>query len=238
MRCARKKEADHKDREITTMFKRSKAAKGLYMYHGMVSEQNEIMHILIIYSETRSSRTLRVQEDFRMSSARATVCYHRSPPNRSSAFIINDGQNVLAVDISGQMHRVLPIIVLENRRTMVHLIADDNLLNEHSFDIPAFPMLKTLSLDVNRVRDVPTLLYNLRRSCPNLTSLSIIGNPGWTVVCNRSHRLNKQYRNAAQDMLPLLQSLDAKTTFKTRRKSSISSGSTISSILTLATRKM
>ncbi|VDK50356.1 unnamed protein product [Cylicostephanus goldi] len=97
---------------------------------------------------------------------------------------------------------------------MLHLIADDNLLNEHSFDIPAFPKLKTLSLDVNRVRDVPTLLYNLRRSCPNLTSLSIIGNPGWTVVCNRSSRLNKQYRNAALDMLPLLQSLDAKTTFK------------------------
>ncbi|VDM67587.1 unnamed protein product [Strongylus vulgaris] len=65
------------------------------------------------------------------------------------------------------------------------------------------------------VRDVSVLLHNLHKCCPNLTSLSLIGNPGWrNLICDRSHHLYKQYRKAALEMLPHLRSIDAKTTYR------------------------
>ncbi|RCN29436.1 hypothetical protein ANCCAN_24805 [Ancylostoma caninum] len=119
--------------------------------------------------------------------------------------------------------RILPSIVIQSRNTLVHLIADGNLLNENSFNMPIFPRLRTLSIDVNRVRDVFALLRNLRRCCPQLTSISLIGNPGWCPsVCPRNQQLSKKYRAAALSMLPHLHSIDAKSTRVFRRNSRMS----------------
>ncbi|KHJ97732.1 hypothetical protein OESDEN_02282 [Oesophagostomum dentatum] len=92
-------------------------------------------------------------------------------------------------------YRILPHVVIRSRSTLMHLIADGNNLNENAFNMPVFPRLKTLSIDVNRVKDVSALLTNLRRSCPQLCSLSLIGNPGWCPsICRKSQQLYKEYR--------------------------------------------
>ncbi|EYC06314.1 hypothetical protein Y032_0077g1141 [Ancylostoma ceylanicum] len=174
-----------------------------------------------------------------MISVRAAICSYRPSTNKCSTIVVYSGQNVLSIDISGQKHRILPSIVIQSRNTLVHLIADGNLLNENSFNMPIFPHLRTLSIDVNRVRDVFTLLRNLRRSCPQLTSISLIGNPGWCLpVCSRNQQLSKKYRAAALNMLPYLHSIDAISTRGFRRNSRMSISSSASdSTLSTSTEK-
>ncbi|KAK6731573.1 hypothetical protein RB195_007809 [Necator americanus] len=152
-----------------------------------------------------------------------TVCYHtttHSSINRCSISIVRSGPNVLSIDISGQNLRILPWIVIQSRNTLIHLIADGNLLNENALNMPIFPRLKTLSIDFNMVRRIPTLLHNLHKSCPQLTSLSLIGNPGWFPPSwARNERILKQYRKTVLTMLPYLHSIDARTTEKLPRNS-------------------
>lgn len=55
------------------------------------------------------------------------------------------------LNLSLYIFRILPTIVIQSRNTLVHLIADGNVLSENSFNMPMFPRLRTLSIDANKV---------------------------------------------------------------------------------------
>ncbi|CAJ0586634.1 unnamed protein product, partial [Mesorhabditis spiculigera] len=158
--------------------------------------------------------------------AAASVCSHKSSTRPQRARPIVD-KKLRAIDISHQQLHTLPGTVIENRLTVEHLIADGNVLNENALHIPAFPRLRTLSLNANKIRNVSLLLQHLQEACPALEFLSLIGNPGWPHPIHKKADLStyRRHRQLTARALPRLQFLDAA---EVRRKTSTSSNSSFS----------
>ncbi|VDM46139.1 unnamed protein product [Toxocara canis] len=111
-------------------------------------------------------------------------------------------ESLRVVDISNQYLTSLPNLVIENRQRIEHLILDGNRFSEHSLNIPLFANLVTLSLNSNRIQNVGILLEHLRKQCPKLTFLSLIGNPGWPHPVSTSDFL--MYSSYRQVVTPIL----------------------------------
>ncbi|TMS36021.1 hypothetical protein L596_003289 [Steinernema carpocapsae] len=104
---------------------------------------------------------------------------------------------------------VLPSFVLEHADKVEHLILDGNNLTEYFLNV-TFANLKTLSLNTNRICDVGLLLKTVSKRCPNLSFLSLIGNPGWPHhFSSNEPGLYKQYSCAVSKFLPRLAFLDS-----------------------------
>ncbi|TMS36020.1 hypothetical protein L596_003289 [Steinernema carpocapsae] len=113
------------------------------------------------------------------------------------------------IDASNQNLTVLPSFVLEHADKVEHLILDGNNLTEYFLNV-TFANLKTLSLNTNRICDVGLLLKTVSKRCPNLSFLSLIGNPGWPHhFSSNEPGLYKQYSCAVSKFLPRLAFLDS-----------------------------
>uniref|UniRef100_A0A183CCC8 Leucine-rich repeat-containing protein 51 n=1 Tax=Globodera pallida TaxID=36090 RepID=A0A183CCC8_GLOPA len=82
-----------------------------------------------------------------------------------------------------------------NTEDIEHLILDENELDEQALeDIPRLDKLETLSLNGNQIKNIGVLLQYLKRKCPNLKFLSLIGNPGWPhPILNDNLQLYRTY---------------------------------------------
>ncbi|KAF7638226.1 hypothetical protein Mgra_00002196 [Meloidogyne graminicola] len=100
----------------------------------------------------------------------------------------------------------------KNIEQLKHLILDENQLDEQSLELlPELPLLETLSLNGNCIKNCGVLLQILCRKTPNLKYLSLIGNPGWPhpiLDGNKNIELYKKYALSAVQLLPTLQFLD------------------------------
>uniref|UniRef100_A0A914I073 Uncharacterized protein n=1 Tax=Globodera rostochiensis TaxID=31243 RepID=A0A914I073_GLORO len=105
----------------------------------------------------------------------------------------------------------LPVELLtEHSEDIEHLILDENELDEQALeDIPRLDKLETLSLNGNQIKNIGVLLQYLKRKCPNLKFLSLIGNPGWPhPILNDNLQLYRTYALSAVRLFPSLQFLD------------------------------
>jgi hypothetical protein len=86
------------------------------------------------------------------------------------------------------------------------LEADNNLVNGASF--PHLPRLKHLSLNRNSIRDLDALVVALKKSCPNLLYLSLLGNEACPIFSTDKSAYGR-YLQRVMAALPLLKTLDS-----------------------------
>ncbi|KAL3073910.1 hypothetical protein niasHT_023672 [Heterodera trifolii] len=119
--------------------------------------------------------------------------------------------DLTVLDCSNLSLGQLPIELLtEHSEEIEHLILDENELDEQALeDIPRLDKLETLSLNGNQIKNIGVFLQYLKRKCPNLKFLSLIGNPGWPhPILNNNLQLYRTYALSAVRLFPSLQFLD------------------------------
>uniref|UniRef100_A0A183CLN4 Leucine-rich repeat-containing protein 51 n=1 Tax=Globodera pallida TaxID=36090 RepID=A0A183CLN4_GLOPA len=119
--------------------------------------------------------------------------------------------DLTVLDCSNLNLEQLPVELLtEHSEDIEHLILDENELDEQALeDIPRLDKLETLSLNGNQIKNIGVLLQYLKRKCPNLKFLSLIGNPGWPhPILNDNLQLYRTYALSAVRLFPSLQFLD------------------------------
>uniref|UniRef100_A0A7E4VK26 LRRCT domain-containing protein n=1 Tax=Panagrellus redivivus TaxID=6233 RepID=A0A7E4VK26_PANRE len=118
--------------------------------------------------------------------------------------------DVSVVDLGDLNLHTLPDVVVQNSHQIEHLLLDENNFNEKTFEGITFPNLKSLSLNSNKIKNVGVFIQLLAWKCPNLTFLSLIGNPGWPhPVLGGNAVLYGTLATTVASFLPRLQFLDS-----------------------------
>ncbi|GMT07442.1 hypothetical protein PENTCL1PPCAC_29616, partial [Pristionchus entomophagus] len=87
-------------------------------------------------------------------------CYSRQPHSsyeHPCGVAVIDEKN-RRIEVRDKSLKNLPSVVIQNRERLEHLNLDGNLLCENAFNMPAFPRLKSLSLQRNKIRGISRLL--------------------------------------------------------------------------------
>ncbi|CAI5455048.1 unnamed protein product [Caenorhabditis angaria] len=134
----------------------------------------------------------------------------REPRNSTRS---NGSKNNALVDISYQGQKNIPDWIIRNRLIIVEIRANGNYFNENVFNMPIFPNLKKLSITNNRIRNIGILINHIKRSCPNLETLNVDGNPGWP----NDFATIQTYRKTVASHIKSLQVLNGMDTYRRKR---------------------
>ncbi|XP_056643294.1 leucine-rich melanocyte differentiation-associated protein-like [Diorhabda sublineata] len=101
------------------------------------------------------------------------------------------GSKVESLDLS--YNELVSIRGIEEFRNLKELILDNNQLTDQIV-IPYLPELHTLSLNKNKIEDLPLLLSKINTNLPKLTFLSLIGNKACTNELSGNENDEKDYQ--------------------------------------------
>ncbi|CAG9857446.1 unnamed protein product [Phyllotreta striolata] len=139
------------------------------------------------------------------------LCYNgqncqKIPPSLAKLY----GSKTEALDLS--YNELVNIRGVEGFPNIRELILDNNELDDN-IHLPDLPRLHTLSLNKNKIRDLPLLLSKISKNLPNVTYLSLLGNqacPDELTTIENDEKDYQRYRYYVLSRLPNLRFLDSK----------------------------
>ncbi|XP_022081346.1 leucine-rich melanocyte differentiation-associated protein-like [Acanthaster planci] len=128
------------------------------------------------------------------------------------------GKQVTRLDLS--FNHIRSLEGLERFVKLEELILDQNELTD-SVVLPHMSKLHTLVLNKNRIKDLESLMDQLKERCPNLTYLSLLGNeacPNELSSTDKDEDDYQRYRYYVVHRLPGLKFLDSRQVTQKERK--------------------
>ncbi|KAI6659752.1 Leucine-rich repeat-containing protein C10 [Oopsacas minuta] len=129
------------------------------------------------------------------------------PPDLGGRF----GGTINRLDFS--YNQLREISNLEAFSHLKELVLDNNVITDGGFDLPQMPQLELLSLNKNKLEDLDVVLSKIRKNCPDLSYLSLLGNiacPSELLGGEEDENDYQRYRYFVLYQMPHLRFLDSR----------------------------